>query len=113
MLLIRQIVFYKKSISQAILVLAKRVYEASETFKLHFRAVGLNQKIDADIALLGQTMFKLRGDEVSFLDRDRSLSILADKIRADRKILYGISNNKNNYLLNSCIYISNLFNKVF
>ena len=111
MFLISQIMLYKKAVSLAILVLAKRVYETFETFKLHFSAIGLNQKIDEDIALLGETMFKLRVDEVSFLDRD--LSILADKIRADRNIIHGISNNKNNYLLNSYIYISNLFNKFF
>ncbi len=105
--------FYKKSVLSVILVLANQVYQQVERFKLHFSAIGLNRAIDTEIALLGERMFKLRRQEISFLNRDPSLSVLIDKIRADRNVLYGVSNNKNNYLLNICMYISKLFNKIF
>ena len=103
--------FNGKSASLELLKLAKRVYQEVETFKNHLKSIELNRKIDRDIALLGEAMFRLRRQQRSFLDADPSqavsISVLIDRIREDKNKF------KNNYLLNSYSYISKLFNNVF
>ncbi len=96
--------FYKKTVPATVMTLAKQVYEEVETFKNYLTTTGLSRKIDGDIVLLGASMFR---------HPEQEHSLLVSKIREDRARASNSIKQKNNYLLNSYIYISKLFSNIF
>jgi hypothetical protein len=91
----------KRSISLEIFRLSRHVCLILEELKINLKSIELNQKLNGEISLLGETIFNFRGH------KDSSALLLIDRIKEAR------NQYRSNCLLRNYIYISKLFNKVF
>lgn len=105
-------IFSRKWPSKRIFFLAKQVHHEVELFKIYWNARKLEGKIDDNLALLGEAMFRQREQAICPMAEDTSVILLTERIREDQKILSNINKQNNSYLLNIYNSIYKLFIKL-
>ena len=105
--------FCKRWFSIRACSISKQVYQKVESFKRYLSTVESEQAISKNMVLLGKSIFNLREQDISIINKNPSILLLAQKIRQDTKAVLEIKKQNNIFLSNRYIYLHRLFLRIF